>query len=79
VAVKSANSPGIVAIAGDLGEKLGRFRRSLRTENGSPNTVLAYCGAVERLDDFLVGADLPRTTGPNTLSSRQLGQKPDRV
>lgn len=57
--VKSANSPGIVATGGDLGDNLARFRRSLRAEDVSPNTILAYCGAVERLADFLVGEDMP--------------------
>ena len=48
----------IVATTGDLGDNLARFRRSLRAENVSPNTILAYCGAVERLVDFLVASDL---------------------
>jgi site-specific recombinase XerD len=59
VAAKSANSPSIVPTSGDLGDNLARFRRSLRAENVSPNTILAYCGAVERFVDFLVGAGLP--------------------
>lgn len=59
VAAKSANSPRIVATTGDLGDNLARFRRSLRAENVSPNTILAYCGAVDRLVDFLVGSSLP--------------------
>ena len=59
MAVKSANSPRIVATPGDLGDNLARFRRSLRAENVSPNTILAYCGAVERLVDFLVASELP--------------------
>jgi site-specific recombinase XerC len=59
VTAKSANSPRIVATAGDLGDNLARFRRSLRAENVSPNTILAYCGAVERLVDYLVAAGLP--------------------
>jgi site-specific recombinase XerD len=49
---------GILA-AGDLSDNLARFRRSLRAENVSPNTILAYCGAVERLADFLIAEGLP--------------------
>jgi site-specific recombinase XerC len=45
--------------AGDLSDNLARFRRSLRAENVSPNTILAYCGAVERLADFLIAEGLP--------------------
>lgn len=51
-------SPGILT-AGDLSDNLARFRRSLRAENVSPNTILAYCGAVERLAEFLNAAGMP--------------------
>jgi site-specific recombinase XerD len=46
-------------MAGDLGDNLARFRRSLRAENRSPNTILAYCGAVERLAEYLIAQGLP--------------------
>ena len=63
MAVKSTTGPHIVATSGDLGDNLARFRRSLRAENVSPNTILAYCGAVERLADYLVAAELPTDIG----------------
>ena len=53
---------GILA-ASDLGDNLARFRRSLRAENASPNTILAYCGAVERLADFLTAEGIPTDVG----------------
>jgi site-specific recombinase XerC len=53
----------IVSTDGDLGDNLARFRRSLRAENVSPNTILAYCGAVERLADFLTNHRLPTDVG----------------
>lgn len=63
MAVKSANSPRIVATAGDLGDSPARFRRRLRAENVSPNTILAYCGAAERLAEYLVASELPTDVG----------------
>ena len=44
---------------GDLAHNQARFRRSLRAEKVSPNTILAYCGAVERLADYLTAAGMP--------------------
>jgi hypothetical protein len=40
---------------GDLADNVARFRRSLRAESVSPNTILANCGALERLADYLSG------------------------
>ena len=48
-----------ILTAGDLADNLGRFRRSLRAENVSPNTILAYCGAVERLAEYLTAQSMP--------------------
>ena len=59
MAAKSADSPRIVPTAGDLGDTLARFRRSLRAENVSPNMLLAYCG--------------PSSGWPTTWSRRRSG------
>jgi site-specific recombinase XerC len=59
VAVNEPTARRIVATDGDLGDHLARFRRSLRAENVSPNTILAYCGAVERLAEYLTVNRLP--------------------
>lgn len=59
MAVNKPTARRIVATDGDLGDQLARFRRSLRAENVSPNTILAYCGAVERLAEFLTANGLP--------------------
>jgi site-specific recombinase XerD len=44
---------------GDLATNVASFRRHLRAENVSPNTVLAYVGAVEQLADYLVAQGMP--------------------
>jgi site-specific recombinase XerD len=59
VALTDQSAAGIVATAGDLSDHLARFRRSLRAENVSPNTILAYCGAVERLAEYLTAQGMP--------------------
>ena len=44
---------------GDLPVNIAAFRRHLRAENVSPNTVLAYVGAVEQLAGYLAAQGLP--------------------
>jgi len=44
---------------GDLPVNIAAFRRHLRAENVSPNTVLAYVGAVEQLAGYLSAQGLP--------------------
>jgi site-specific recombinase XerD len=55
----STQSATRIVTQGDLSDNLARFRRSLRAENVSPNTILAYCGAVERLADYLSAQGMP--------------------
>ena len=59
MALSDPTAGAIVATPGDLGDNLARFRRSLRAQNVSPNTVLAYGGAVERLAEYLVAQGMP--------------------
>ena len=59
MAVENPTATRIVATPGDLADNLARFRRSLRAENVSPNTILAYGGAVERLAEYLVAQSMP--------------------
>jgi hypothetical protein len=44
---------------GDLPVNMASFRWHLRAENASPNTVLAYVGAVEQLGDYLRANGMP--------------------
>jgi hypothetical protein len=68
VAVISANSPRIVATARDTGDDLVRFCRSLRAENVSPNTILAYCGADKRLVDSGSQPTYPPTSSRSAVT-----------
>lgn len=45
MAVNLAEAPELVT-PGDLGDELASFTRSMRAQNVSPNTILAYGGAV---------------------------------
>jgi site-specific recombinase XerD len=47
------------ATADDLAELTGQFRRSLRAQNKSANTIAVYVSAVERLHDFLADVGMP--------------------
>lgn len=47
------------AVTGDLAINAASFRRHLRAANVSPNTVLAYVGAVEQLADYLAEQGMP--------------------
>jgi site-specific recombinase XerD len=58
MAVKHSTASRIVT-AGDLADNRDRFRRSLRAENASPNTITAYTGAVDRLADYLTDKGMP--------------------
>jgi len=46
---------------GDLGDELAAFNRAMRANNVSPNTILAYGGAVRQFGVWLMGHGLPTT------------------
>jgi site-specific recombinase XerD len=58
VAVKIAEAPEIVT-PGDLGDELASFVRGMRAQNVSPNTILAYGGAVRQFGRWLLDHHLP--------------------
>ncbi len=43
---------------GDLGDELASFVRAMRANNISPNTILAYGGAVRQFGQWLLDDDL---------------------
>ena len=47
VALNLADAPELVT-PGDLGDELASFVRAMRASNVSPNTILAYGGAVRQ-------------------------------
>ena len=44
---------------GDMGDELASFVRAMRANNVSPNTILAYSGAVRQFGQSLLRQDLP--------------------
>ena len=44
---------------GDLGDELASFVRAMRAANVSPNTILAYGGAVRQFGRWLLERDYP--------------------
>lgn len=58
MAVNLADTPELVT-PGDLGDELASFMRSMRAKNVSPNTILAYGGAVRQFGRWLLDNDLP--------------------
>lgn len=60
MAVNLADAPELVT-PGDLGDELASFIRAQRANNVSPNTILAYGGAVRQLGRWLLAHDLPTT------------------
>jgi site-specific recombinase XerD len=44
---------------GDLGDELASFVRAMRAKNVSPNTILAYGGAVRQFGRWLLDHDYP--------------------
>jgi site-specific recombinase XerD len=57
------NAAGVVGIVtpGDLGDELASFVRAMRANNVSPNTVIAYGGAVRQFGRWLLDHDYPTT------------------
>jgi site-specific recombinase XerD len=53
VAVNLADAPELVT-PGDLGDELASFTRAMRAANVSPNTILAYGGAVRQFGAWLL-------------------------
>lgn len=53
MAVNLADAPELVT-PGDLGDELASFVRAMRATNVSPNTILAYGGAVRQFGTWLV-------------------------
>jgi hypothetical protein len=51
--------PVELVTGGDLGDELASLVRAMRASNVSPNTILAYGGAVRQFGQWLVGHDLP--------------------
>jgi len=58
VAVNLPDAPELVT-PGDLGDELASFTRAMRAKNVSPNTILAYGGAVRQFGRWLLAHDLP--------------------
>lgn len=55
-----AEAPELVT-PGDLGDELASFVRALRANNVSPNTIIAYGGAVRQFGRWLMTHNLPTT------------------
>lgn len=53
MAVNLSEAPELVT-PGDLGDELASFTRSMRAQNVSPNTILAYGGAVRQFGRWLM-------------------------
>jgi integrase/recombinase XerC len=62
VAVNLADAPELVT-PGDLGDELASFIRAQRANNVSPNTILAYGGAVRQFGRWLLDRDYPTSVG----------------
>jgi site-specific recombinase XerD len=60
VAVNLADAPELVT-PGDLGDELASFVRAMRANNVSPNTILAYGGAVRQFGRWMMAHDYPTT------------------
>lgn len=58
MAVNVADAPELVT-PGDLGDELASFTRAMRAANVSPNTILAYGGAVRQFGRWLVERTYP--------------------
>src|SRR5215210_8782543 len=58
VAVNLADGPELVT-PGDLGDELASFVRAMRANNVSPNTILAYGGAVRQFGQWLLARNYP--------------------
>ena len=58
MAVNVADAPELVT-PGDLGDELASFTRAMRAANVSPNTILAYGGAVRQFGRWLVERRYP--------------------
>jgi site-specific recombinase XerD len=58
VAVSIPDAPEVVT-AGDLGDELASFTRAMRAANVSPNTIVAYGGAVRQFGVWLMEHDYP--------------------
>ena len=58
MAVNLAEAPELVT-PGDLGDELASFVRAMRANNVSPNTILAYGGAVRQFGRWLLVHDYP--------------------
>lgn len=58
MAVNLPEAPELVT-PGDLGDLLASFTRSMKSNRVSPNTILAYGGAVRQFGHWLIEQDLP--------------------
>lgn len=58
MAVNLADPPQLVT-PGDLGDELASFTRAMRAANVSPNTILAYGGAVRQFGTWLMTQSYP--------------------
>jgi integrase/recombinase XerC len=55
---------------GDFGDELSSFVRAMRANNVSPNTILAYAGAVRQFGAWLIGHDYP--TSVDKIEARHI-------
>ncbi len=60
MALNLPDAPELVT-PGDLGDELASFVRAMRANNMSPNTILAYGGAVRQFGRWLLANDQPTT------------------
>ena len=65
----TTDAPELVT-PGDLGDLLASFTRSMRANNVSPNTILAYGGAVRQFGHWLMDHDYP--TDVNRIEARHI-------
>jgi site-specific recombinase XerD len=69
VAANLADTPELVT-PGDLGDELASFIRAMRANNVSPNTILAYGGAVRQFGRWLL--DRGYTTSVSAIEPRHV-------
>lgn len=62
----NVSDPVAVVTPGDLGDELASFVRAMRANNVSPNTVLAYGGAVRQFAEWLMAHGQPTDVGSIT-------------
>lgn len=68
--VLTVAEPLEIVTPGDLGDELASFVRAMRASNVSPNTILAYGGAVRQFGRWLLAHDYP--TNVDAIEARHI-------